>query len=68
MGDEMRRTQLGNNNAWCQDGPVSWLDWGLLERHRDVHRFLRRLAAIAREIASAESDWLEAEEALAEAG
>ena len=27
MGDEARRTQLGNNNAWCLDGPISWLDW-----------------------------------------
>ena len=43
MGDEMRRTQGGNNNAWCQDGEVSWLDWGLLARHADVHRFVRRL-------------------------
>jgi glycogen operon protein len=43
MGDEMRRTQLGNNNAWCQDGEISWLDWRLLARHADVHRFLRRL-------------------------
>ncbi len=43
MGDEMRRTQLGNNNPWCQDNATSWVDWGLLARHADVHRFLRRL-------------------------
>jgi isoamylase len=43
MGDEMRRTQRGNNNAWCQDSDLSWVDWRLLERHADVHRFLRRL-------------------------
>jgi isoamylase len=43
MGDEMRRTQQGNNNAYCQDNEISWLDWGLLERHRDVHRFVTRL-------------------------
>jgi len=43
MGDEMRRTQRGNNNAWCQDNDLSWVDWRLLERHADVHRFLRRL-------------------------
>jgi len=43
MGDEMRRTQRGNNNAWCQDGDLSWMDWRLLARHADVHRFLRRL-------------------------
>ncbi len=34
MGDEVRRTQLGNNNAYCQDNEVSWLDWGLVSRHR----------------------------------
>src|SRR6476620_5216655 len=36
MGDEMRRTQRGNNNAYCQDNEVSWLDWSLLDRHRDL--------------------------------
>jgi glycogen operon protein len=46
MGDEMRRTQGGNNNAWCQDNEISWLDWRLLERHRDVFRFVRRLARL----------------------
>jgi glycogen operon protein len=43
MGDEMRRTQLGNNNAWCQDNEISWLDWSRRKTHADVHRFLRRL-------------------------
>ena len=43
MGDEMRRTQRGNNNAYCQDDATSWLDWRLLERHADVHRFVRHL-------------------------
>jgi isoamylase len=43
MGDEMRRTQLGNNNAWCQDNETSWLDWGGLTRHPTLHRFVRRL-------------------------
>jgi glycogen operon protein len=43
MGDEMRRTQRGNNNAYCQDNETSWLDWGLLERHGDVHRFVKAL-------------------------
>ncbi|HEU4891700.1 MAG TPA: glycogen debranching protein GlgX [Vicinamibacterales bacterium] len=45
MGDEMRRTQRGNNNAYCQDDATSWLDWGLLERHRDIHRFVKKLNA-----------------------
>jgi glycogen operon protein len=43
MGDEVRRTQRGNNNAYCQDGDISWLDWSLLERHADVHRFVKLL-------------------------
>jgi len=43
MGDEMRRTQHGNNNAWCQDIETSWLDWDLLAKRAGVHRFLRLL-------------------------
>jgi glycogen operon protein len=43
MGDEVRRTQRGNNNAYCQDNEISWLDWTLLERHRDLHRFVKTL-------------------------
>ena len=45
MGDEMRRTQRGNNNAYCQDNEVSWLDWSLLDRHPDLHRFVQTLIA-----------------------
>ncbi|MBL0277189.1 MAG: glycogen debranching protein GlgX [Anaeromyxobacter sp.] len=43
MGDEARRTQRGNNNAYCQDGELSWLDWDLVDRHADLRRFVRRL-------------------------
>jgi isoamylase len=43
MGDEMRRTQRGNNNAWCQDNNISWLDWNLLEQNSGLHRFVRML-------------------------
>jgi len=43
MGDEMRRSQQGNNNAYCQDNATSWLDWTLLHRHADIHRFVRAL-------------------------
>jgi len=43
MGDEVRRTQRGNNNAYCQDSEISWFDWGLVERHADVHRFVQLL-------------------------
>jgi isoamylase len=45
MGDEVRRTQHGNNNAYCQDNEMNWLDWSLLENHADVHRFLKVLIA-----------------------
>ncbi len=45
MGDEVRRTQYGNNNAYCQDNEISWFDWTLLAKHTDVHRFVRLLNA-----------------------
>jgi len=45
MGDEVRRSQGGNNNAYCQDNETSWFDWEQLERHADVHRFVRLLIA-----------------------
>jgi isoamylase len=45
MGDEVRRTQRGNNNAYSQDNEISWFDWGLLEEHAEVHRFLKLLIA-----------------------
>jgi glycogen operon protein len=50
MGDEMRRSQRGNNNAYCQDNEIGWLDWTLLERHRDVHRFVRSLFRMRRDV------------------
>ena len=43
MGDEVRRTQLGNNNAYCQDSEISWFDWKLLNEHADLRRFVRLL-------------------------
>lgn len=45
MGDEVRRTQGGNNNAYCQDNETSWFDWALLDKHADVHRFVKLLTA-----------------------
>jgi len=44
MGDEVRRTQGGNNNAYCQDNETSWMDWSLIEKHSDVHRFVKLLS------------------------
>jgi glycogen operon protein len=46
MGDEVRRTQAGNNNAFCQDNETSWFDWTLLEKHADIHRFARQMIAL----------------------
>ncbi|HUK53414.1 MAG TPA: glycogen debranching protein GlgX [Candidatus Binatia bacterium] len=45
MGDEVRRTQQGNNNAYCQDAEANWFDWTLLHRHADVLRFVQLLNA-----------------------
>jgi glycogen operon protein len=47
-GDELRRTQGGNNNAYCQDNETSWLDWSRLEQHADVFRFTRGMIAFRR--------------------
>jgi isoamylase len=47
-GDELRRNQGGNNNAYCQDDESSWIDWGLLEKHGDVLRFFREVIALRR--------------------
>jgi len=47
-GDEFRRTQRGNNNAYCQDNEVSWFDWGLLEKHKEIQRFTRGMIAFRR--------------------
>jgi len=45
MGDEVRRTQYGNNNAYCQDDETSWFDWTLVAKHADVHRFAKLMNA-----------------------
>ncbi len=43
MGDEVRRTQQGNNNAYCQDNELSWFDWRLLHKHANLYRFVQQL-------------------------
>ena len=45
-GDEFLRTQGGNNNAYCQDNPVSWVDWTLADENRGLSRFVRELIAL----------------------
>jgi isoamylase len=44
-GDEFRRTQRGNNNAYCQDNEVGWVDWGNLDKHQEIFRFVRGMIA-----------------------
>jgi glycogen operon protein len=48
-GDEFGRTQGGNNNAYCQDNEISWLDWDLLERNAILARFVQRAIRLRRE-------------------
>ncbi len=45
MGDEVRRTQQGNNNAYCQNNATSWFDWSLVETQADLLRFCQRMVA-----------------------
>jgi glycogen operon protein len=45
MGDEIRRTQSGNNNAYCQDNEMTWFDWAGIESHKDILRFATLLNA-----------------------
>jgi len=45
MGDEARRSQRGNNNAYCQDNETSWFDWDLVRQHAGLHRFVQLLTA-----------------------
>jgi len=47
-GDEFLRTQKGNNNAWCQDNEVSWVNWELAERNQGFLRFVRELIWLRR--------------------
>jgi glycogen operon protein len=47
-GDELCRTQNGNNNAYCHDNAISWVDWGMLQAHRDLFRFVQTLIAFRR--------------------
>ena len=51
MGDEARRTQRGNNNAYSQDSEVSWFDWRNLEQHAEVLRFVQNVIAYTQSLA-----------------
>jgi glycogen operon protein len=45
-GDELGRTQNGNNNVYCQDGPIAWMDWSLAEKNSDLLEFTQRVIAL----------------------
>lgn len=48
MGDEMGRTQQGNNNAYCQDTPISWMDWSFIQKNFDIFQFFKMCVAFRR--------------------
>jgi glycogen operon protein len=48
-GDEFCNSQMGNNNAYCQDNKISWLDWNNLEENKDVFEFFKRIIAFRKE-------------------
>ncbi len=47
-GDEVRRTQQGNNNAYCQDNDISWFDWSFAEKRKGIYRFAKGMMAFRR--------------------
>jgi glycogen operon protein len=59
MGDEVRRTQRGNNNAYCQDNEISWFDWSQVQKHADVHRFVQHLIVgrLNRDLSAKDPRW-----------
>ena len=62
-GDEFRRTQGGNNNAYCQDNETSWVDWTYLDQHREIYRFAQGMIALrcAHPVLSKEQFYTDAE-------
>lgn len=51
MGDEVRRTQRGNNNAYCQDSDLSWFDWDCVDQHKDLLRFTKGVIEFSQSLA-----------------
>jgi isoamylase len=51
MGDEVRRSQGGNNNTWCQNNPLGWMHWQPDNHDQALRRFLQRLLALRRQLA-----------------
>ena len=49
MGDEFGRTKKGNNNSYCQDNDISWLNWGLLNSNSSIHEFVKHVIQFRKE-------------------
>ncbi|NLP47122.1 MAG: glycogen debranching protein GlgX [Epulopiscium sp.] len=49
MGDEFCRSQQGNNNAYCQDNPISWVDWSYKEKNKEIFRFFCKMIAFRKQ-------------------
>ncbi|MBX9685691.1 MAG: glycogen debranching protein GlgX [Candidatus Obscuribacterales bacterium] len=58
MGDEIRRTQHGNNNAYCQDNNSSWFDWGSIDENKEILDFTRNLIAFTQSLNIFQQDHL----------
>ena len=61
MGDEILRSQGGNNNVWCQDNELSWFDWNLVKTNKEMFRFVKKLIAMYRKLEVFQLDefWME---------
>lgn len=57
MGDEIGQTQKGNNNMYCHDSELSWLNWNLLKKHPDLFRFFKNCIAFRQEHAIFRNRW-----------
>ncbi len=49
MGDEFGNSQMGNNNPYCQDNEITWLDWNELKRHEGLHAYVKQLIRLRKE-------------------
>jgi glycogen operon protein len=57
MGDEVGRTQYGNNNTYCHDSELNWLDWDLLDRYAGLHRFTKHVVTFRRKHSVLRNAW-----------
>jgi len=56
-GDEFCRSQLGNNNAYCQDNETSWYDWSLLEQNHEIYTFTRAMIRLRKRFSVLSQEW-----------